>query len=86
MKEDTTTSKKPEPEMSYVTIVLRYFDKNKKTSHNVTDVMTALLEALQAYNKSTGYDGVKFELYGVCVEQDTDIAQAKNEAIKQING
>ena len=23
-------AKKPEPEMSYVTIVLRYFDKNKK--------------------------------------------------------
>ena len=84
MKEEVITTKKTEPEMNYITIVLRYFEKNKKQSHNVTDVMTDLLNTLQSHNNSTGYDGIKFELYGVCVEQDSDIAQASNSFIKKI--
>lgn len=80
-KED---QKKQEPPYNYVTIVLRYFEKTKKNSHNVTDVLSTLLESLQIYNQKQGYDGTKFELYGVVVESDSDIAQSKNDLIKEI--
>lgn len=86
MKQESNTKETPKKtNFKYVTLVLKYFDKNPKTSHNVTDVICSLMNQLQVFNKNTGYDGVKFDLYGVCVEEDTDIAEAKNDFIKQID-
>jgi hypothetical protein len=84
MKEENDATPKKQDDMSYLTIVLRYYDKNKKTSHAVTDIIGQIIGAIQQQNK-TNYCDVKFDLYGVCVETETEIAQGKNEFIKQIN-
>lgn len=82
-KGQETTERKPG--MKYVTIVFKYFDKGRKNTWEVTDFITEILEQARAHNNNNNYDDIKFDLYGVCVEEDTEIAEAKNGFIKKID-
>ena len=68
----------------YVTLVLKYYDKGLKNSYDVTEVITSLLNTLKSYNQNCSYDDYKFDLYGVCVDEETDLADSKNDYIKSI--
>lgn len=68
----------------YLTLVLRYFDKGNKNSYDVTEVVTSLLNTLKSFNQNCSYDDIRFDLYGLCVEEETDIAEAKNDYIRTI--
>lgn len=68
----------------YLTLVLKYFDKGNKTSYDVTEVTCTLLTALKTYNNNCNYDDARFDLYGMCVEEETDIADGKNDFIQSI--
>lgn len=58
--------------INYVTIVFKYYETDKKSAHNVTDLLSVVLEAVKQHNRSN-YNNTKFELYGISVEQESEI-------------
>lgn len=83
---ENTEEKKPKKEKyKYLTLVLRYYDKGLKNSYDVTEVVTCMLESLKSFNKNANYDDYRFDLYGVCVEEETDMVDAKNAFVQSID-
>lgn len=83
--ENQDEKKQSKGKYKYLTLVLKYYDKGTKNSYDVTEVVTTLIESLRSYNHNCSYDDYRFDLYGICVEEETDIANAKNDFIKQID-
>ena len=78
-EEQTNQVKKQKNLTKYLTVVLKYNDTNKKHSYDVTDFMFYIIESIKNYNENCSYDGV-------CVDEDSEIAEQKNEYIRTING
>ena len=85
-EEQTNQVKKQKNLTKYLTVVLKYNDTNKKHSYDVTDFMFYIIESIKNYNENCSYDDYRFDLYGVCVDEDSEIAEQKNEYIRTING
>lgn len=85
--ETKKTEEKPKPKKQdkFLTIVVKYTDTGKKNSYDVTDFMSYIIDAIKNYDDNCTYDDYRFDLYGICVEEDSEIAEQKNEYIRAIN-